>query len=333
MSSSVRPLIAGSSLAAPLDPQDGERFAPNRASVVRAVATSKRALWGIKPTGPAHLGLDTVFARLKDLQALGHEVIVVIDDERIDEQERHLISDYWESLLRDGYGFSVTLRQTSRFRTTAAYQRALWTAADAALVSDVRDALPTSAKAQPLSVGMGLRLLMQSVDAQYFGPLVVIADQAQYKIDRLGDRTGAVQPAVYVPLGVDVLGRELRASTSATRISVHESQQSLDAKLRRMYAPPANYPLEKDRQNALLALVQRSISPYVEVFVVETRRNGRLEFRDYESFASSWFAEKMHPNDVKDAISEALGTRLARLAKSVEHASTWIDLARVRASA
>jgi tyrosyl-tRNA synthetase len=174
--------------------------------------------------------------------------------------------------------------------------------------------------------------LMQCLDCCYLGANIVFAERGQAKIYELlnafpgstlpgRERFGQLQssdgkPAVflYAPTGYDIKGQPLNQSRRETRISIHEDDQSLRAKVNEMFAAPPNQPLPPNRANALLQFYRSSVFPWRETpVVIKDMRGGKREYVDYNAFLKDYEEGFLHPNDCKETLCESLHERLRRI--------------------
>lgn len=298
-------------------------------------------LWGVSPIAPIHLGFDRTLRLLKKLSERGWKLSIVIADyhsvlsHSLQWPDVSNRSHYYHAYLRHCCGLSGDIYFGSQFQTNPEYFEMLLRASNQTSLASVRAALPSRPAGRDLApwpdLGAAIYQVMQCVDAAYFGANAIVADAGQRKTYQLmksfgtvsgishhawrrGPR-GSVQPRtprlLSVPTGIDIRGCALRDSSTATRISIHETRESLGGKVQRMYAPPAHQPEVPGVPNALLWHFQNSVFPWrIEPVVIES---GRRQFRysSFEAFKAEYDSGFLHPTDCKDALAEALWHRIS----------------------
>lgn len=299
------------------------------------------ALWGVSPIAPIHFGFDRTLRLLKQLDDRGWRLSVVIADYHSvlshglqwpDVSNR---SQYYQAYLRHCCGLNGDILLGSQFQTDPVYFEMLLRASSQTSLASVKNSLPSlpSRRAQGSwpDLGAAIYQVMQCVDAAYLGANAIVADAGQRKTYQLmenfrsfsaishhawrrGPRGTALvkQPKqLWIPTGIDLRSNALRDSTAATRVSIHETRESLDEKIQRMYAPPASQPDVTHKINALLWHFENSVFPWrSEPIIVES--GGRChKFCRFEDFQVEYEAGNLHPMDCKHTLADALWLRIS----------------------
>lgn len=298
------------------------------------------ALWGVSPIAPIHFGFDRTLRLLKQLADRGWRLSIVIADYHSvlshglqwpDVSNR---SQYYQAYLRHCCGLNSDILLGSQFQADPVYFEMLLRASNQTSLASVKNSLPSlpSRRAQGSwpDLGAAIYQVMQCVDAAYFGVNAIVADAGQRKTYQLmenfrgfsaishhawrrGPRgAGFVkQPKpLWVPTGIDLRSNALRESTSATRISIHETRESLDEKIQRMYAPPASQPDATNKINALLWHFENSVFPWRSEPIIVESGGRRNEYCRFEDFRAGYEAGKLHPMDCKHVLADALWLRI-----------------------
>ena len=300
-----------------------------------------RALWGLSPVAPLHLGYDALLVRLRRMAGVGAQLTVLLADYHammthgLSYAEAGRRALYVERYAREVCGLEADVVRGSEFQTRVDYVEPLYALMNQLALRDITEHLPGAVRGKvkdgSLRLGACVYVVMQCLDAGYLGMDLVFGEAGQRKIYALlaGAETGA-PPGVYVPTGVDVQGRPLRESTAASRISIHEPRAGLEEKVRRMYAPPPGQPLEAGRRHALLECFEHSVFPWrAEPVAIRSEAGGWLELASYPELAAAFAAGALHPRELKRALVDCLWQRLAPAQEAMAPFSGWIDPTRL----
>jgi len=324
--------------------------------------TALSSLWGIAPVAPLHLGYDALLNAQRQLikQGLNHTILLADNHAMLTHgyswEEVNNRAIYYEIYLKQCCGLDCQILRGSSFQTRADYIELLYSTLQSLPVSKVKNSLSQVSKKMGLNslkVSGYVYGIMQVLDGYYLNKKVIFAEESQAKIYNLAkeidparinqlnsmqnscdgkDGYFNTQEFIYIPSGHDIKGKPLNQSKSATRISLHESEESLEWKISEMFAPPANQKIPEDRTNALLEYFEHSVFPWVQNPIAIKGVDGKLnEFMNYEEFESEYSSGRLHPSDCKDVLYTALRERLMKLRPIFgEGVCHWIDLPLVR---
>lgn len=320
----------------------------------QATDRASRSLWGVGPAGPIHFGYDAAAVEQIRLTEKGcsHTVLFadlhVMMSHGLSYAEARQRSHYYEAVFSAGYGIEARFVNGSEFELTPEYQTLLLGLASCMSISPLAAALPqsvTRTRGSERTLGTLLYPLMQCLDAVYLGVDVVLADKSQRKTYDLLNREEAlagIQGLVdhradgerhaipvdfrYFDLATDIRGKPLNESTSRTRISIHETSDSLRTKVRSMFAPPA-VAKSNDRQNALLYYIHHSAVPWVGRPILVETRDGLWSGDSAEALDLAYSTGELHPNDLKNFLFDVLLDRVHRFRERLATVSyDWIDM-------
>jgi tryptophanyl-tRNA synthetase len=327
----------------------------------RSLGRAPISLWGVAPIAPIHLGYDRLIVHQRALRNAGaHHIILLADLHAVltrglsfgDVARR---SFYYEQYLARCCDLRVTYIRGSEFQTGTEYVDKLYALMNTARVSWIHEALPPALRDSGAAkfVFPMAYLLMQCLDAVHLQADLVLADRAQSKVYGLwrrlepalppntsraevigthvpSRRARGWQPLLprfeYVPLTHDIRGLPLNASTRETRISIHDDDETIDRKVRMMYAPPGE-DLAEGKGNALLEHFEWSVFPWrAGPIAVERRGAETLEFDAYEDFERAYRLGEVHPGDCKPALFECVRDRVHTIRDQLAMAVTsWVD--------
>jgi len=318
---------------------------PDARPDIRPMA-GRSSLWGISPTAPIHLGLDPLIILQKAYAGRGVRHTVLLADYHammshgfpVEEVNRR--SHYYETYLRHCCGLDAAYVQGSSHQTSSAYVEALYTASCKLPISSIKQSLARAAKgpeADSKALSLYLYGIMQCLDCCYLGADLVIAEQGQKKIYDLlkfvcRDGRWECPEFIYLPLACDIVGRPLNQSTAKTRISIHESRESLARKIHRMYAPPGD---AGTPPNPLLECFKHSVFPWrAGSIVVSNTSNRERRYGNYREFEQEYHRGLLHPNDCKAALEGYLWQRLERIdGRMGTEVRSWVELDKARGGA
>lgn len=318
-----------------------------------------RSSWGVAPWGPMHLGLDNLMHAQRQLIDGEYDHTVVLADLHMVMTTGMTTSDverrcaYYEAIMRGFYGIDARYMRGSSFQSSAEYTLLLYRMLGRISLGRVKDTLRSAGESKghrAESVGALVAPVMQALDGPFLNIHLVLADQSQAKTYKLyKEKSGMIEvldkcssstpgrsyqlPAAirYVDLAVDINGKALKHSSSADRITLHETPDSLRAKVRRLFAPPVGQPLPSDRSNALVAYFEYSVFPWIDESVDVRDGTTTFRFQKFDEFLGAYESGEMHPSALKPVLFEILNERIgvARRAMSLDVRS-WVDEKRAR---
>lgn len=246
-------------------------------------------------------------------------------------------ANYYQAYLSHCCGIPGDILFGSKFQSDPEYFELLLRASSQTSLASVKAALPSRPprRVEGLwpDLGAALYQVMQCVDAAYFGVDFIVADAGQRKTYALMSSFPAVSAISHhgwrrnsprdpksprprllcLPTGVDIRGQPLRESQAATRISIHETLETLESKVQKMYAPPSGQASQPGVENALLWHFENSVFPWRDE-PLEIEGGGRKRaFATYRDFEGDYLAGRLHPMDCKVALAEALWQRIGRV--------------------
>ena len=313
------------------------------------------SLWGVSPHSVVHLAYDELIVRQREMVRNGCKHIVLLAD--FHAMMSHGLSlaqatarvHYWQHYLESCCDLSARFVCGSEFQTHTEYVEQLFALVNTTKVSSVKDTL-TSAKRQDVGteasmVSSYLYAIMQCLDASHLKADIIFGEKAQQKIYKLipafprdsdffspignhaNPYTGP-RGILYAPTGHDIQGKPLAESRSGTRICIHETRASLEKKIAKMYAPPANQPLAEGRVNALLEYFRYSVFPWRSNAVTILAEDGELlEFQDYNSLVTAYQSERIHPAECKKCLTDALFERISEAQRTLGIALVkWVNI-------
>ena len=320
-----------------------------------------RSLWGVGPTAPIHFGYDVSVLAQKSLIEQGSDHTVLIADlhammtKGLSFVEARQRSGYYEAVLERCYGLQCRYVRGSDFQLSNDYITWLLGLSSRIRLAKTINTFPRAteegARTESASVSALLYPLMQCLDALFLRTDTVIADTGQRRIydllktrsvlagetagllDHTGSDAKLVVPSdfQYHSLLVGTDGKPLAASKASTRITIHESPETLRQKIQKMYAPPGDQAVTDGRHNALLAYLEFCAFPWIDSPVTIPTRDGHIVCDSFGQMELHYRSGEMHPGDLKDFLFEVLLERIHRFRDELADAAYgWLNITRTR---
>jgi tyrosyl-tRNA synthetase len=161
--------------------------------------------------------------------------------------------------------------------------------------------------------------LMQVVDIKYLGADVAEGGLEQRKVHMIGKDTIKIHNhpfvAVHTPLITSLKGpgQKMSRSIPGTGVSVIDSPEGLSKTIKNAYCP------EKiAAENPILQIAKLIIFPRFDKIKISrpAKFGGYLEIKDYEHMEKIYASGKLHPLDMKNAVTEYLEKVIAPIRKN-----------------
>ncbi len=270
---------------------------------------------GYEPSGKVHLGHTITVLKMIDLQKAGFKVKILLADyhaflngkgslEEIKEVAEYNkkcflalgLSPETEFILGSSF-------QTKEEYTTQVYQLALLTT----LVRAKRSMAQITRDAEDHKVAEVIYPLMQVVDMVFLETDLAMGGMEQRKIHMLArenlPRIGKAAPVcLHTPLLHGTDGSEKMSSSKGNFIAIDDSPEDIKKKMKKGYCPAGEV-----EGNPVIEMAQHFVFPFTEKLVIKRpeKFGGNLEL-DYSELIEMYSREKLHPLDLKNAITDYL---------------------------
>ncbi len=280
---------------------------------------------GLAPTGAFHIGYLVPVMKVIDLIKLGGKATVLIadyhaylDDKKTTWNEMELKGEYYETILRlilKEYEEDISFVRGSSYQTSKEYVEDVFKLS--ALVSTNRARRAASEVVRMTkapSVSSLLYPIMQNVDVKHLKAHVVVGGLDQRSIYALGreiiENIGYQKfVSIFTPLITSLKGSEVKMSASMpdTRITAHEELSELRRKINKAFCPAGAL-----EGNPIIDIIQFIIFPFFGKLVVNRKGkyNDTLEYDSFDDIGRDYKDERIHPLDLKDAVSESIAKLL-----------------------
>jgi tyrosyl-tRNA synthetase len=282
---------------------------------------------GYEPSGPMHLGHFVTIIKLMDLVEAGFKVKV-------------LLADIHALLNRKG-SEELIAQEVEAWRKTI---KAIGLKAEVVLGSDFQFKkeyqLEVMRLSQESTINRGLRSMQQiardvenATISQLWYPLMQVADIKALKVDvalggleqrkvhMIGRETqktlGHNFVALHTPLITSLKGpgQKMSKSIPGSGISVTDSYEEIKKTIKNAYCPEKNI-----EDNPILQIAQLIVFPLNKKLKISRpdKFGGNLEFSSYEELEKTYGQGKLHPLDLKNAITEELEKIVSPIRKNFE---------------
>ncbi len=289
---------------------------------------------GYEPSGPIHLGHMVTITKLMDLQKAGFKVKVLLADlhaylnkkgdwKQIEKEVQH-----WATGIR-----ALGLKSEVVKGTSFEFKKEYWTdviqmALKTTINRGLRSMQEIARDIENATISQMLYPLMQAEDIKFLGVDVAQGGMEQRKIHMLArellPELGFKAPiALHTPLITSLKGpgSKMSKSVPGSGISVIDSDDEIRNSIKGAYCPEkvAQDNLNPRRvqgmenasgvfHNPILQIAQLIIFPRIKEFKVErpAKFGGNVTFADYKGLEQEYSAGKLHPMDLKTAVTKYL---------------------------
>ena len=160
---------------------------------------------------------------------------------------------------------------------------------------------------------------MQVADIKYLDADVAEGGMEQRKVHMMGKDMMQILKhpfvAVHTPLITSLKGpgEKMSKSIPGSGIAVTDSYEEIKRIISKAYCPEKIV-----KENPILQIARLIIFPRIETFEIKrpAKFGGNLEIDDYETLESAYAEGKIHPLDLKNAVTEELEKIIAPIRKN-----------------
>jgi len=273
---------------------------------------------GFEVSGAVHLGHLVAIQKLVDFLDAGFKVKVLLADVHtqlnIKDVDTGEMSAAWEKTFKAlGLGKAEFVRGSS-FQFEREYvEDVLKLAAASTLKRALRSMQEVARDIENARTSQVIYPLMQAADVKALGVDVAYGGMEQRKIHMLARELlpalGAAKPVcVHTPLLSSLKGPDSKMSSSepASLVAVDEEPDSILKKIGKAHCPP-----EADG-NPVLGVAKLVVFPKLGKLEVARpeKYGGDLSYESYDALLSDYSSKKLHAQDLKNAVAEALAGML-----------------------
>lgn len=277
--------------------------------------------YGTAPTGPFHFAYMIPLNKMIELAKLGGNGTILLadyhahlDDQKTSFDEMEIRSKYYEECIKGVFGKDAKLMKFLRgstYQNKTDYVEDLFKiAAKVTTKRALRAASEVVRMSGDAKVSGLMYPLLQILDVKYLEADITVSGMDQRNIYMLGRElleSVGYQKGTYIfmPLLPSLKGGggKMSASDPSTHIRVTDSEEAIKSTIKKAYCPAGDL-----EQNAITSTMRYIIFPrYEEVIIKRSEKfGGDIEFSSIDEFEKVYIDGKLHPMDVKLAVSEYL---------------------------
>lgn len=287
--------------------------------------------YGVSPTGPYHIGYLIPLSKLFDFEKAGiHNKILVadihaaLDDLKTPWDKIGVRGDYYQKCIELSFPWKKKPKfvRGSSFQFKKEYMNDVLKLSTISTVTRATRAASEVTRMKNPKVSELIYPLMQSLDEQYLDVDIQLGGSDQrhifaYAREYLPKIGYKARVEVMCPLIASLKGpgTKMSASLPETHIKVHDSEDDLKRKIMNAYCPAGEV-----KDNAIIQLYQYFIFPIKGKVKIERDRKfgGDIVFKDFESLRRDFVTNKIHPLDLKKALSRDIIKMFSRVRKYFE---------------
>lgn len=280
---------------------------------------------GYEPSGPMHLGHFVTITKLIDFGNAGFHVKVLLADihaflnRKGGEEEIKKEVENWRKTIK-AIGLDAEVVLGSSFQFEKEYQLDVMRLAQASTINrGLRSMQEIARDIENATISQLLYPLMQVADIKYLDADVAEGGMEQRKVHMMGkDMMNILKHpfvAVHTPLITSLKGpgEKMSKSIPGSGIAVTDSYDEIKRTISKAYCP------EKiAKENPILQITRLIIFPRTETFEIKrlAKFGGNLEIDDYNTLEEAYVEGKIHPLDLKNAVTEYLENIIAPIRKN-----------------
>lgn len=281
---------------------------------------------GYEPSGPVHLGHAVTVMKLKDLESAGFHIKILLADvhallnKKGTEEEISENCVLWEKAMRALGLKNPEIVLGSEFQYGKEYIQDLHRLALRVTINrGLRSMQEIARDIENATVSQMIYPLMQVLDIKYLDLDAAQGGMEQRKIHMLAREVFPselkLKPPVciHTPLISSLMGPGSKMSSSIpeSMISVIDSKEDIQRKLKKAYCPAK---IVED--NPVLQIAKLIIFPNIKSLTVERpeKFGGDVSFNNYEELEKTFVEGNLHPLDLKKVIA----TELAKIFEPVK---------------
>jgi tyrosyl-tRNA synthetase len=280
---------------------------------------------GYEPNGPMHLGHFVTITKLIDLEKAGFKVKILLADvhaflnRKGSEEEIKKEVENWKKTIK-AIGLKAEVILGSSFQFDKEYQLDVMRLAQSSTINrGLRSMQEIARDINNATISQLLYPLMQVVDIKYLKVDVAEGGLEQRKVHMIGKDTQNILNypfiAIHTPLITSLKGpgEKMSKSIPGSGISVTDSYEEIKKTIKNAYCPEKQL-----KENPILEICKLIIFPRIKKFKIirDKKFGGNLEFDNCKDLEEEYIKGKLHPLDLKNAVTEYLEEIIAPIRKS-----------------
>ncbi len=298
-----------------------------------------RAYFGTAPTGPFHIGYLIPLTKIYDFERAGISTKVlladlhaVLDDQKTKWDEMEVKAEYYGLCIKHALKWSKPpeMVRGSSFQIDSSYFKDVLRMSTLATVKRALRAASEVTRMSNPKVSELIYPIMQALDEEYLDVDIQLGgvDQrhilafAREYLPALGYKK---RVEVMVPLIASLAGpgTKMSASIPNSFIKPYDSPDSIKKKIKKAYCPAGDV-----KDNPILQLFKYFVfSMRTEVVIERDEKfGGDVSYSSYEALEKDFVDQKLHPVDLKNALSKFMVEQFADMRVAMEKKSDLFDV-------
>lgn len=296
------------------------------------------AYYGTAPTGPVHIGHLATLTKIFDFSEAGifNKILIAdlhaaLDDLKSPWSEINKRAEYYKKCIELALPWRRKPKVIlgSDFQLRYDYMLDVLKLSSLTTVSRAKRAASEVCRMKEPKVSEMIYPLMQALDEQYLDADIQLGGMDQrhimvYAREYLPKADYNSRVEIIMPLITSLKGPGVKMSSSLpeTHIKVYDSEDSIKEKIRNAYCPAG---IVKD--NPLLQICQTVLFPLNKKINVErdSKFGGDILFDSYAALESQFTENKLHPLDLKNAVSSELIKTFSKARKYFDRNSVMLE--------
>ncbi|MDD5416941.1 MAG: tyrosine--tRNA ligase [Candidatus Aenigmarchaeota archaeon] len=270
---------------------------------------------GYEPNGPMHLGHFVTITKLMDFEKAGFKVKILLADihallnRKGEEEKIKKDVESWRKTIK-AIGLKAEVVLGSDFEFEPSYVKDVMNIAqETTLNRGMRSMQEVARDFDNATISQMWYPLMQIQDIKALKCDVAYGGMEQRKIHMLGRELSNITNhkfvAVHTPLITSLKGpgEKMSKSIPGSFVSVTDSDEQIKSIIKNAYCPE-----KVAEDNPMLQITKLIIFPRIKELIIErpTKFGGTLKFKTYEELEETYVQGKLHPLDLKNAVSGEL---------------------------
>ena len=277
------------------------------------------AYYGTAPTGLYHMAYLVPLSKLFDFDKIGikNKVLIAnihaaLDDLKTPWEKIDFVGDYYQKCIELSFPWNKKPQfvRGSSFQLTKEYQLDVLKLSTLSTVTRTTRAASEVTRMKNPKVSELIYPIMQALDEEYLKVDIQLGGQDQrhiltYAREYLPLLKYESRIEIMTPLIVSLRGPGIKMSASIpeSRILVHDSEEIIKKNINNAYCPAG---IAQD--NPILQLTNFIVFGVKNKFKIERDKKfgGDILFNSYEGLEKEFVNKKIHPSDLKNALSKEL---------------------------
>ncbi len=284
-----------------------------------------RVYCGYEPNGPMHLGHFVTITKLIDLERAGFKAVILLADihallnRKGSEAEIAKEVENWRKTIK-AIGLNAEVVLGSDFEFSKEYQIDVMKLAQGSTIQrGLRSMQEIARDVENATISQLWYPLMQVADIKHLKVDVALGGMEQRKVHMIGKDMSKILNYDFVALHTPLItslkgpGQKMSKSIAGTGISVTDSYEEIKKTMNGAYCPEKNV-----EDNPVLQIAELIIFPRFESILIERpeKFGGDVEFTNYNELEKIYSEGKLHPMDLKKAVTEYLEKIIAPIRKA-----------------